>query len=222
VLKRPSGREAYPGDVFLFAQPAAGTRGASRGEVWATGSLHCPAPSSRRKPVTSPLTFRPTFIISSRTVQIYLETDLSNIRACGQPFRWGLSVSRGRLCSATQSHEAGRGSTERRSRTVSRGWRRSRNLARELDAKHGRAQIESRPNALWKFSPATPSQAPIGKSRLQVGRDLGGSKTAIAGLMCRSNDRIKEFSDQADRIPEHPKTGVARTRSPGKRRSAPT
>jgi len=58
VLKRPSGREAYPGDVFYLHSRLL-ERAARVGESMATARLP-PCQSSKRKPATCPLTFQPT------------------------------------------------------------------------------------------------------------------------------------------------------------------
>jgi F-type H+-transporting ATPase subunit alpha len=83
VLKRPSGREAYPGDVFYPAQPLARTR-ARVGEQFGNGSLTAlPIIETQAGDVSA---YIPTNVISITDGQIYLETTCS-IKASGPPSR---------------------------------------------------------------------------------------------------------------------------------------
>ena len=59
LLRRPAGREAYPGDVFLPAQPPAGTFGAA-GRGARRRLHHRPAHHVKRRRATCRPTFRPT------------------------------------------------------------------------------------------------------------------------------------------------------------------
>ena len=90
LLRRPPGREAYPGDVFYLAQPVAGTRGeAERGSR--RGLAHRAA--DRRDAGERRRRYIPTNVISITDGQIFLETDLfyQGIRPA---VNVGLSVSR--------------------------------------------------------------------------------------------------------------------------------
>ena len=74
VLKRPSGREAYPGDVFYLHSPPARAQRARRRESTATArSPRCPIIETQAGDVSA---YIPTNVISITDGQIYLETDL--------------------------------------------------------------------------------------------------------------------------------------------------
>src|SRR3954462_6955690 len=90
VLKRPSGREAYPGDVFylhsrLFARSARVTEEAGGGSLTAL-----PIIETQAGDVSA---YIPTNVISITDGQIYLETDLFN-SGIRPAVNVGLSVSR--------------------------------------------------------------------------------------------------------------------------------
>ena len=90
VLKRPSGREAYPGRRVLSAQPPL-ERAARVGEQYGNGSLTAlPIIETQAGDVSA---YIPTNVISITDGQIYLETDLfyQGIRPA---ISVGLSVSR--------------------------------------------------------------------------------------------------------------------------------
>src|SRR5512136_1359448 len=90
VLKRPSGREAYPGDVFYLHSRLL-ERAARVGEKYGNGSLTAlPIIETRAGDVSA---YIPTNVISITDGQIYLETDLfyQGIRPA---ISVGLSVSR--------------------------------------------------------------------------------------------------------------------------------
>ncbi len=73
VLKRPSGREAYPGDVFYLHSRLL-ERAARVGEKWGNGSLTAlPIIETQAGDVSA---YIPTNVISITDGQIYLETDL--------------------------------------------------------------------------------------------------------------------------------------------------
>ena len=89
VLKRPSGREAYPGDVYLHSRLL--ERAARVGEQFGNGSLTAlPIIETQAGDVSAHI---PTNVISITDGQIYLETDLfyQGIRPA---ISVGLSVSR--------------------------------------------------------------------------------------------------------------------------------
>ncbi|CAB4244660.1 F1 sector of membrane-bound ATP synthase, alpha subunit [Methylacidimicrobium sp. AP8] len=90
VLKRPSGREAYPGDVFYLHSRLL-ERAARLGERYGNGSLTAlPIIETQAGDVSA---YIPTNVISITDGQIYLETDLfyQGIRPA---INVGLSVSR--------------------------------------------------------------------------------------------------------------------------------
>jgi F-type H+-transporting ATPase subunit alpha len=89
-LKRPSGREAYPGDVFYLHSRLL-ERAARVGEKYGNGSLTAlPIIETQAGDVSA---YIPTNVISITDGQIYLETDL---------FYQGVRVRR--LMSGCRSH----------------------------------------------------------------------------------------------------------------------
>ena len=73
ILKRPSGREAYPGDVFYLHSRLL-ERAARLGEKYGNGSLTAlPIIETQAGDVSA---YIPTNVISITDGQIYLETDL--------------------------------------------------------------------------------------------------------------------------------------------------
>jgi len=96
VLKRPSGREAYPGDVFYLHSRLL-ERAARVGEKYGNGSLTAlPIIETQAGDVSA---YIPTNVISITDGQIYLETDLF-YQGVRPAISVGLSVSR--VCSAAQ------------------------------------------------------------------------------------------------------------------------
>jgi len=90
VLKRPSGREAYPGDVFYLHSRLL-ERAARVGEKYGNGSLTgLPIIETQAGDVSA---YIPTNVISITDGQIYLETDLFN-QGVRPAVNVGLSVSR--------------------------------------------------------------------------------------------------------------------------------
>jgi F-type H+-transporting ATPase subunit alpha len=90
VLKRPSGREAYPGDVFYLHSRLL-ERAARVGEKYGNGSLTAlPIIETRAGDVSA---YIPTNVISITDGQIYLETDLF-YQGVRPAISIGLSVSR--------------------------------------------------------------------------------------------------------------------------------
>src|SRR5947208_3143813 len=90
VLKRPSGREAYPGDVFYLHSRLL-ERAARVGEKWGNGSLTAlPIIETQAGDVSA---YIPTNVISITDGQIYLETDLF-YQGVRPAISVGLSVSR--------------------------------------------------------------------------------------------------------------------------------
>jgi F-type H+-transporting ATPase subunit alpha len=90
VLKRPSGREAYPGDVFYLHSRLL-ERAARVGENYGNGSLTAlPIIETQAGDVSA---YIPTNVISITDGQIYLETDLF-YQGVRPAISVGLSVSR--------------------------------------------------------------------------------------------------------------------------------
>ncbi len=90
VLKRPSGREAYPGDVFYLHSRLL-ERAARVGEKYGNGSLTAlPIVETQAGDVSA---YIPTNIISITDGQLYLETDLF-YQGVRPAISVGLSVSR--------------------------------------------------------------------------------------------------------------------------------
>jgi F-type H+-transporting ATPase subunit alpha len=90
VLKRPSGREAYPGDVFYLHSRLL-ERSARLGETYGNGSLTAlPIIETQMGDVSA---YIPTNVISITDGQIYLETDLF-YQGVRPAISVGLSVSR--------------------------------------------------------------------------------------------------------------------------------
>ena len=90
VLKRPSGREAYPGDVFYLHSRLL-ERSARVGETFGNGSLTAlPIIETQAGDVSA---YIPTNVISITDGQIYLETDLF-YQGVRPAISVGLSVSR--------------------------------------------------------------------------------------------------------------------------------
>jgi F-type H+-transporting ATPase subunit alpha len=90
VLKRPSGREAYPGDVFYLHSRLL-ERAARVGEKYGDGSLTAlPIIETKAGDVSA---YIPTNVISITDGQIYLETDLF-YQGVRPAISVGLSVSR--------------------------------------------------------------------------------------------------------------------------------
>jgi F-type H+-transporting ATPase subunit alpha len=90
VLKRPSGREAYPGDVFYLHSRLL-ERAARLGENYGNGSLTAlPIIETQAGDVSA---YIPTNVISITDGQIYLETSLFN-QGIRPAISVGLSVSR--------------------------------------------------------------------------------------------------------------------------------
>jgi F-type H+-transporting ATPase subunit alpha len=90
VLKRPSGREAYPGDVFYLHSRLL-ERAARVGEKYGNGSLTAlPIIETKAGDVSA---YIPTNVISITDGQIYLETDLF-YQGVRPAISIGLSVSR--------------------------------------------------------------------------------------------------------------------------------
>ena len=116
VLKRPSGREAYPGDVFYFHSRLL-ERSARVAENYGNGSLTAlPIIETQAGDVSA---YIPTNVISITDGQIYLETDLF-YQGVRPAISVGLSVSPRRFGGAGQGDETGRRPHQGRSGPIPR------------------------------------------------------------------------------------------------------
>ena len=116
LLRRPPGREAYPGDVF-YLHCRLLERAAKLSDALGGGSLTAlPIIETKAGDVSA---YIPTNVISITDGQIYLETDLfrSGVRPAVDV---GISVSPRRWRRPDQGHEFGRRDVEDRPRTVPR------------------------------------------------------------------------------------------------------
>jgi hypothetical protein len=131
LLRRPPGREAYPGDVFYLHSRLL-ERAAKLNDENGAGSLTAlPIIETQAGDVSA---YIPTNVISITDGQIFLETDLfyQGIRPA---VNVGLSVSRVGSARADQGDEAGRRHDQARPRAVPRngGLRAVRLGPRRLD-----------------------------------------------------------------------------------------
>src|SRR6516162_3140036 len=108
VLKRPSGREAYPGDVFYLHSRLL-ERAARVGEQFGNGSLTAlPIIETQAGDVSA---YIPTNVISITDGQIYLETDLF-YQGVRPAISVGISVSRVGSAAQLKAIKQGAGSTK--------------------------------------------------------------------------------------------------------------
>ena len=210
VLKRPSGREAYPGDVFYLHSRLL-ERSARVGEKYGNGSLTAlPIIETQAGDVSA---YIPTNVISITDGQIYLETDLFYQGVRPADFRRSLGLAR-RFRRADQGDETGRRAAQGRPRAVPRtgGVRAVRLRPRCQDA--GASSIAASASSKCSSSRNTT------RSR---------SKCRSAVLWAVQNgyvddvpvEKIKDFQAQADGFPDHAqgRTLLAEDRE-GERRSA--
>ena len=119
VLKRPSGREAYPGDVFYLHSRLL-ERAARVGEQCGNGSLTAlPIIETQAGDVSA---YIPTNVISITDGQIYPGNRPLLSRHPARHLGWPLGVAR-RIGGAGESHEAGRRTAQGRSGAVPRAGR---------------------------------------------------------------------------------------------------
>ena len=120
LLRRPPGREAYPGDVFyLHSRLLERAVKLSTRRMAAVRSRRCP--SSRRKP-TDVSAYIPTNVISITDGQMFLESDLFNAGRAARLERGHLGLARGRLCGPEQGHAQGGRPTEAWTWPSSASW----------------------------------------------------------------------------------------------------
>ncbi len=192
VLKRPSGREAYPGDVFYLHSRLL-ERSARVNEKNGNGSLTAlPIIETQAGDVSA---YIPTNVISITDGQIYLETDLF-YQGVRPAISVGLSVSR--VGSAAQikaiKQVAGK---------IKGDLAQFRELAAfaqfgsDLDAKT-KAQLDRGQRIVELFKQKQYNPLPV--------------EQQVAVLWAMQNgyfdevpvDRVKEYQTQAQRIPRHP------------------
>ena len=119
LLRRPPGREAYPGDVFYLHSRLL-ERAARLNDENGGGSLTAlPIIETQAGDVSA---YIPTNVISITDGQIFLETDLFN---AGQrpALNIGISVSRVGSAAQTKAMKTGRGAAQARPRAVPRAGR---------------------------------------------------------------------------------------------------
>jgi F-type H+-transporting ATPase subunit alpha len=109
LLRRPSGREAYPGDVFYLHSRLL-ERSCRLNEAAGGGSITAlPIIETQANDVSA---YIPTNVISITDGQIYLETDLFN-SGMKPAINVGLSVSRVGSAAQTKAMKQGLGSVPR-------------------------------------------------------------------------------------------------------------
>ena len=114
LLKRPSGREAYPGDVFYLHSRLL-ERSARLNEKFGNGSLTAlPIIETQAGDVSA---YIPTNVISITDGQIYLETDLFYQGIRPAISGWPVGLPR-RLRGSDQGDEASRGQDQGRSGAI--------------------------------------------------------------------------------------------------------
>ena len=202
VLKRPSGREAYPGDVFYLHSRLL-ERAARVGEKYGNGSLTAlPIIETQAGDVSA---YIPTNVISITDGQIYpRDRPVLSGHPSGDLGRH-LGVAR-RFGRADQGDEAGRRTAQGRPRAVPRagGLRAVRLRARCGDA--GARSIAASASSSSSSSRSTTRFRSRCRSRCS-----GRCRTATS-TTCRWS-AIKEFQAELDRLPDHAQGGPARRRS---------
>ena len=119
LLRRPPGREAYPGDVFYLHSRLL-ERAAKLSDKIGGGSLTAlPIIETQAGDVSA---YIPTNVISITDGQIFLETDLFNSGVASRGQRRPLRFARG-ILRGHQGHQAGGLDAEARSRPISRAGR---------------------------------------------------------------------------------------------------
>ena len=198
VLKRPSGREAYPGDVFYLHSRLL-ERSARVGEKYGNGSLTAlPIIETQAGDVSA---YIPTNVISITDGQIYLETDLFY-----QGVRPAISVGLVRVArrfgGAGQGDETGRRPHQGRPGAVPRtgGVRAVRFRPRRQDAGAARTRQAHRGGV----------QAARNTTRMPVEVQvvvLWAVQNGFHGR--RAGGQDQGFPGQAHGFPDHAQAGVA-------------
>ena len=208
VLKRPSGREAYPGDVFYLHSRLL-ERAARVGEKYGNGSLTAlPIIETQAGDVSA---YIPTNVISITDGQIYLETDLF-YQGVRPAISVGLSVSRVGSAAQVKAMKQVAGQLKgdlAQFRELAAFAQFGSDLDRQ-DAGADRPRQAHRGDL--QAAPVQPD------SRRGPGRcDLGGPKRVSGRCAGGSGQR---FPGQADGISDHAQDRVAAERSLRKKRSA--
>ena len=190
VLKRPSGREAYPGDVFYLHSRLL-ERAARVGEKYGNGSLTAlPIIETQAGDVSA---YIPTNVISITDGQIYLETDLF-YQGVRPAISVGLSVSR--VGSAAQLK-----SMKQVAGQLKGDLAQFRELA--AFAQFG-SELDAKRQARYRSVQAAPIQP---HSRRGTGScHLGGPKRVCGQCSCGTDQGVP---NQSDRVPEHTQVRTA-------------
>ena len=204
VLKRPSGREAYPGDVFYLHSRLL-ERAARVGEKYGNGSLTAlPIIETQAGDVSA---YIPTNVISITDGQIYLETDLF-YQGVRPAISVGLSVSR--VGSAAQIKAMKQVAGQLKGDLAQfRELAAFAQFGSDLDAKT-QAQIERGKRIVEVFKQPQYNPIPV--------------EVQVAVLWAVQNgfmddvpvERIKDFQSQADGVPDHAQSRAARADRQGK------
>ena len=190
LLRRPPGREAYPGDVFYLHSRLL-ERAARLNDDQGGGSLTAlPIVETQANDVSA---YIPTNVISITDGQIFLETDLFN---AGQrpAMNIGISVSRVGSAAQTKAMKSRRGAAQAGPRAVPlagglRAVRRRPGQGHPRPAQPRREAVRDRQAA------AVPAAAGG-----EAGRDPGRGDQRQAGR--RPDPRVKEFESQLYRFLE--------------------
>ena len=204
MLKRPSGREAYPGDVFYLHSRLL-ERAARVGEQFGNGSLTAlPIIETQAGDVSA---YIPTNVISITDGQIFLETDLfyQGIRPA---ISVGISVSR--VGSAAQLKAMKQVAGQLKGDLAQfRELAAFAQFGSELDATtQGKIDRGKRIVELFKQQQYNPvagrntGRGDLGRAERLCGRRAGRAHQAVPGRVDRFFDDAKGRSAQEDRRPE--------------------
>ena len=200
VLKRPSGREAYPGDVFYLHSRLLERSARVSARRYGNGSLTAlPIIETQAGDVSA---YIPTNVISITDGQIYLETDLfyQGIRPAVSV---GLSVSPRRFRRADQGDETGRRAYQSSTWRSSANWRPSRSSAptsmprrrRSSNAASASSSCSSRTNT-------TPFRSKCRRRFFGRCRTISSTTSPV--------EKVKDFQTKLIGVPQHPEAGAAR------------
>ena len=192
VLKRPSGREAYPGDVFYLHSRLL-ERAARVSEQFGNGSLTAlPIIETQAGDVSA---YIPTNVISITDGQIFLETDLVLPGHPAGDLGGHLGVAR-RIGCAGESRQAGRGTAEGRSGAVPRAGRirairlgprcRHAGQDRPWQAHHRALQ----PDAIQPDPGRDSSRRALDGAERPHGRSASGARQGISEPVHRVHDHV--------------------------------
>ena len=197
LLRRPPGREAYPGDVFYLHSRLL-ERAVKLSDELGGGSLTAlPVIETQAGDISA---YIPTNVISITDGQIFLETDLLLRRPPGdQRRRLGLPGRRER---ADEGDEEGRRPAAPRPRPVPRagGVRAVRVGARPADAAHARARRahgrDAEPAAVQAVADGGAGRCDLGRRQRLPRRGADGPGAAVPGGAPRTPaDRGRDLQD---------------------------